>query len=46
MALIDSSVQVSRVSSQFCEELALEIQPPGQLFELEGTGALPSPTLG
>ena len=36
MALIDSGTQVSRVSSQFCEELALEIQPLDQLLELEG----------
>ena len=39
MALIDSSAQVSSVSSWFCEELALEIQPLGQLLELEGTWA-------
>ena len=37
MALISSSAQVSSVSSQFCQELALEIQPLGQLLELEGT---------
>ena len=34
MALIDSGAQVSSVSSQFCEELALEIQPLGWLLEL------------
>ena len=38
MALIDSSAHVPSVSSQFCEELALEIQPLGHLLELEGTG--------
>ena len=46
MALIDSGAQVSSVSSQFCEELALEVQPLGQLLELEGMGVLPSLTLG
>ena len=38
IALIDSSAHVSSVSSQFCEELALEIHPLDQLLELEGTG--------
>ena len=28
---------VSSISSQFCEDLALQIQPLGQLLELEGT---------
>ena len=46
MALIDSAAQVSRVRSQFCEELALEIQPLGQLLELEGTGGSTIPCLG
>ena len=46
MALIDSGAQVSSVSSQFCEELALEIQPLGQLLELEGTGGAAIPYLG
>ena len=39
IALIDSGAQVSSVSSQFCEKLALEIQPLGQLLELEGIGS-------
>ena len=37
-ALIDSGAQVSSIISQFCEDLALQIQPLGQLLELEGTG--------
>ena len=36
--LIDSDAQVSSISSQFCEDLALQIQPLGQLLELEWTG--------
>ena len=35
--LIDSGAQVSSISSQFCKDLALQIQPLGQLLELEGT---------
>ena len=46
IALIDSSAQASSVSSQFCEELALEIQPLGQLLELEGTGGSAIPYIG
>ena len=46
MALFDSGAQVSSVSSQFCEELALEIQPLGQLLELEGTGGATISYLG
>ena len=46
MALIDSGAQVPSVSSLFCEELALEIQPLGWLLELEGMGAPLSYTLG
>ena len=46
MALTDTSAQVSSVSSQFCEELALEIQLLGQLLELEGTGGTTIPHLG
>ena len=46
MALIDSEAQVSSVISQFCEELALEIQPLGWLLELEGTGGATIPYLG
>ena len=45
MALIDSGAQVTSVSSQFCEEMALEIQPLGWLLELDGMGAQPSLTL-
>ena len=37
--LIDLGAQVSSISSQFCGELALQIQPLGQLLEPEGTGA-------
>ena len=44
--LIGSSTQVSSVSSQSCEELALEIQPLGQLLELQGTGGSAIPYLG
>ena len=34
------------MSSMFCEDLALQIQPLGQLLELEGMGVQPSHTLG
>ena len=37
-ALIDSGAQGTTKSSQICEDLALQIQPLGQLLELEGTG--------
>ena len=37
-ALVDSGAQVSNISVQLCEELDLEIQPLGQLLDLEGTG--------
>ena len=37
-ALIDLSAQISSVSSQFCKDLALQIQPLAWLLELEGTG--------
>ena len=40
IALIDSGAQVSSVSSQFCKVMTLEIQPLGQLLDLEGVGAL------
>ena len=43
--LIDSGAQVPRISSQFCEDLALHIQPLGQLLELEGTGGSAIPYL-
>ena len=46
MELIDSGAQVSSVSSQFWEELALEIQTLGWLLELEGTGGSAIPYLG
>ena len=46
IVLIDSSALVSSGSSQFCEELALEIQPLHQLLELEGTGGATIPYLG
>ena len=35
---IDLGTQVSSISTKFCEDLALQIQPLGQLLELEGTG--------
>ena len=38
-ALIDSGAQVSSISSQFCKDLALQIQLLDQLLELEGTGS-------
>ena len=44
-ALVDLGAQVLIMSAQLCEELGLEIQPLGQLLELEGTGgaAIPYP---
>ena len=45
-ALIDLGAQVSSVSSQFCGDLALQIQPLGQLLELEGTRGSAIPYLG
>ena len=36
--LIDSGAQVTSISSQFREELSLQIQPLGRLLELEGIG--------
>ena len=44
-ALIDSGVQVLSISAQFCKELTLQIQPLGQLLELEGTGSAAIPYL-
>ena len=41
--LIDFGAQVSSISSQFCEDLALQIQPLGQLLELEETGGFCHP---
>ena len=45
-ALIDLGAQISSISSQFCGDLALQIQPLGQLLELEGTGSSAIPYLG
>ena len=42
----DLGAHVSSVSSQFCKDLALQIQPLGQLLELEGTGGSAIPYLG
>ena len=36
--LMDSGAQVSSISSKFCDDPASQIQPLGQLLELEGTG--------
>ena len=44
-ALVDLGAQVSNISAQLCEELGLEIQPLGQLLELEGTGGVAIPYL-
>ena len=43
--LIDSGGQVSSISSWFCLELTLQIQPLGRLLELEGTGGSAVPYL-
>ena len=45
-ALIDLGAQVLSISSQFCEDLTLQIQPLGRLLELEGTGGSAIPYLG
>ena len=45
-ALVDLGAQVSTISARLCEELDLEIQPLGQLLELEGTGGAAIPYLG
>ena len=45
-ALIDLGAQVSNISMQLCEDLDLEIQPLGQLLELEGTRGAAIPYLG
>ena len=37
-ALIDSGAQVSSMSTKFCKDLILQIQPLGQLLKLEGMG--------
>ena len=44
--LIDLGAQVSSISSQFCEDLVLKIQPLDQLLELEGIGGSAIPYLG
>ena len=44
--LINSGAQVLSISSQFCEDLTLQIHPLGRLFELEGTGSSAIPYLG
>ena len=43
--LVDLGAQVSNISAQLCKELGLEIQPLGQLLELEGTGGVAIPYL-
>ena len=45
-ALVDLGTQVLNISARLCEELGLEIQPLGQLLELEGTGGAVIPYLG
>ena len=45
-ALIDLDAKVSSISSWFSEDLTLQIQPLGRLFELEGTGGSAIPYLG
>ena len=44
--LIDLGAQVSSISTKFCKDLALQIQPLGQLLKLEGTGDAAIPYLG
>ena len=44
-ALIDLGAHIFSISAQFCEELTLQIQPLGQLLELEGTGGAAIPYL-
>ena len=43
--LIELGAQVSSISAEFCEDLTLQIQPLGQLLELEGTGGAIIPYL-
>ena len=45
IALVDLGAQVSNISAQLCEDLGLEIQPLGQLLEIEGTGGAAIPYL-
>ena len=44
-ALIDFGAQVLSISAQSCKELTLQIQPLGQLLELEGMGGAAIPYL-
>ena len=44
-ALFDLGAQVLNISAQLCKDLGLEIQPLGQLLELEGTGGAAIPYL-
>ena len=44
-ALVNLGAQVSNISAQQCKEIGLEIQPLGQLLELEGTGGAAIPYL-
>ena len=44
-ALIDLGAQVLSISAQLCEDLTLQIQPLGQLLELEGMGGAAIPYL-
>ena len=44
--LIILGAKVLSISSQFCEDLTLQIQPLGRLLELEGTGGSAIPYLG
>ena len=44
--LIDLGAQVLSISAQFCEELTLQIQPLGQLLELEAMGGVAIPYFG
>ena len=45
-ALINSRAQVSSMSSQFCEQMALRVHPFHRLLELEGTRGSSLPYLG
>ena len=44
IALVNLGAQVSNISAQLCEDLGLEIQPLGQLLEIEQMGVQPSLT--
>ena len=45
-ALVDLGAQVSNINAQLWEELGLDIQPLGELLELEWTGGAAIPYLG